>query len=339
MDSQPTYDQMPWDAIAASIQGDLSTEEEMELQQWLSLTPVNRSRYEELQRIWQEELGDYTLYRQADERAGWQSFLDRMGIGETGRQNLKVIRLSFLRSMKRWVSVAALFLLVAGIGYWLWWEPGAATVYETANNEQKRISLPDGSAISLEPVTRVRLSKDYNRTNRTVVLVEGEAFFEVPHQLQMPFTVNMGVASVKDIGTSFTIQKMSDSIRVTVLQGRVAFIKNSTGETRQLPAGMALSFYTREDRFGEISAANTGSENDQNRLRFDDAPLGYVITTLQSIYGKQIVLEDSSLAQKKITAHLTGESFENAVKVICSSLGLRCEEKNGTYILKSANPG
>jgi transmembrane sensor len=72
-----------------------------------------------------------------------------------------------------------------------------------------------------------------------------------------------------------------------------------------------------------------------SHLDFDNAPLSEVISALQKASGKQISLDDVSIAEKRLTVHLEGESFDNAIKIICASLNLDYTENQGSYVLKN----
>jgi len=336
MDSFSTYDDIPWDLITASLQDDLPEKEAGQLEEWISLAPDNRERYVQLRRIWEEETADYLLYRDADEEVAWQSLWKRIGNSSHERERATVIRYSFRRRVMRRLAVAATLLLVAGTGYWYFSGRSKAIVYATNDKEQKTVSLPDGSTIILKPKTHIQLAGDYNKGSRTVILTSGEASFNVQHRAQLPFVVSMDIASVKDIGTDFTVQRGEDSIKVRVSGGKVAFVNNVSGEARELSAGMALSFSVHDRRFGAVAVTSAGSVNydSANFLKFSDMPLSEVLPVLQKEYGRTIRLNDTSIGQKRLTANLDRESFENAMKVICASFNLEYTEKKGVYLLK-----
>jgi len=59
----PAYnnkEEIPWEVIAASLQGELTAEEV----QTLSLSPAGREKYVLWQWLWREMLADYELYLQ-----------------------------------------------------------------------------------------------------------------------------------------------------------------------------------------------------------------------------------------------------------------------------------
>jgi transmembrane sensor len=144
----------------------------------------------------------------------------------------------------------------------------------------------------------------------------------------------MDAVSVKDIGTSFTVEKTMDSIKVTVSEGKIAFIKKENGASREISAGGAICLYTSERHSGEIRATDPAASS-SDPLQFENAPLSEVITALQKLSGKKILLSDTLMAQKRLTVRLGGESFDDALKIICASLNLESTGKNGEYILKA----
>src|SRR5258708_2702398 len=329
MDFLPTYDNFPWDLIVSALRGDLSPDEDLRFRQWLGDNQDNQQKYDQLRRIWKDRLANYVVYREADEAKALEALHRRIS-------DRRVIATNLAKGapmIKRWMAAAAVLLLAVGAGWWYLAGKSSPVLYETASNEQKSIALPDGSTVDLNPQTRIQVAPGYNKAGRTVILASGEAHFDVSHQERLPFMVDMDVASVKDIGTNFTIQRTPDSISVTVSGGRVAFIQKGTGESREVLAGSTLIFYIRENRFGNIQAAATlgGAQS----LRFNNSPLSEVLAALQKLSGKKISLSDPALGQKRLAIRLQGESFDDALKIICASLDLEYMEKNGEYILKT----
>lgn len=334
MDSSSSYNDLPWPLITQALQGGLSPEESLRFGEWLAASPVNQEKYERLLSIWKEGLTDYPIYQAANEDRAWEALRKQLGAGmeASGGKIVTVLPVSQKKKvpMGRWLAAAALVLLAGGLTWW--YASGEDTVqYATGAGEQKEVALPDGSRLVLQPQTHLRLARGYNRTGRTVILLGGKASFKVAHQAQRPFLVEMDAASVRDIGTSFTVSKTKDSISIAISEGKVAVTTKETGETRELSAGAALCLYTSAQHRGEVRISGNTSQ-----LRFDDAPLSEVIAALQKQYGKSILLQDTAIAQKRLTVHLDGESFEDAVKIVCASLNLEFISDKGNYILKNS---
>ena len=335
MDPLHQYDGIPWELIESALQDRLSPDEALQIREWLAASADNRQTYARLQQLWKERLSDYETWREADEAKAWESVRQRIGGQKniSARQGIseqqriggqQVLRPDFRRARTRIIrmAAAAIVLLAIATAWWYQTQMNHPYTYVTADKEQRKIALPDGSTVIIDPNTLLRIAADYNnKGGRTVSLAAGQASFEVSHRAQMPFQVDMDAVSVTDIGTTFTINRTKEKIEVSVASGRVAFIIKQTGESREISAGGSLVYYVPEKRFG-------GSG------RFIDSPLEEVIAALEKSSGKKITLGDSIPAQKRLTIDIGGESVENSLKIICASLELEYIENNGGYILK-----
>lgn len=333
MDTPPTYNDIPWQLIVQTLGGETTPEENAQFAKWLETSPANAAVYQRLRQLWEEGLAEYVVYRDADPDQAWtalQQLLDHDAAAGEGAVFMHPRAGKEPPRMMRWLVAATLVLLSGGIALWYHQDKEAPIQYATIAGEQKQIPLPDGSTMVLQPQTRLEISGSYNKTNRTVILQSGTVSFDVAHQEQLPFTVDLGAASVKDIGTAFTIVRTADSITVAVTSGKIAFTEKSTGETRQIAAGGSLCLYTPANRPENLKVVSAG-----DTMRFDNAPLQDLIDALQRKFGKKILLQDSAEARRKITCRLSGESFDDCVKIICTALDLESVSSGDGYLLKT----
>ncbi|MBS1567676.1 MAG: FecR domain-containing protein, partial [Bacteroidetes bacterium] len=91
-----------------------------------------------------------------------------------------------------------------------------------AEDGRRRIVLPDGSAVTLEANSTLRLSPVFNASAREVYL-DGEGFFEVAADKQRPFIVYANRLMTKVLGTSFTVScsQKEKTVSVAVRTGKV----------------------------------------------------------------------------------------------------------------------
>ena len=87
-----------------------------------------------------------------------------------------------------------------------------------------KLRLPDGSALHLDTATR--LNARLYRQRREVMLIEGQARFEVQADARRPFHVLAGGARITVVGTRFAVRYTPgmagyDGVRVAVEEGRV----------------------------------------------------------------------------------------------------------------------
>ena len=84
--------------------------------------------------------------------------------------------------------------------------------------------LPDGSTIFLNAGSTLSWSESFSEDDRTVVL-DGEAFFKVTRNANLPFVIYSGNTRTEVLGTSFNLAsgQESEAVQLDVLTGRVQF--------------------------------------------------------------------------------------------------------------------
>lgn len=111
----------------------------------------------------------------------------------------------------------------------------------TAVGEQRSLTLPDGTRISLNTDTRLFFQED--AAQRRIKLESGEALFDVAKDPQRPFVVTAGDKEVIAIGTSFVVRRDARQLTVTLMEGKVAVAPAADARTAmgdnpgQHPAG------------------------------------------------------------------------------------------------------
>lgn len=317
----------PWELIGSSFTGGLSTEEELQLQQWLMSDPDNMEKYQQLRQIWNNSTEDYRLYLMANEDKAWDTLRSKLKQPEKA----KVINLHAFKAIQV-AAAAVLILFVTGVGYWIATKNNIQT-YTTAQNEQKQVNLKDGTAIILEASTVITVSEGYNKENRTVTMTHGKASFTIEHQENLPFIVDMGKVYVKDIGTAFDIKMDQNQILVAVTNGIATFNKQSSSESKELKAGYSLIYDIASDKFIEPTVV-AAQQDTAIELTFNNTPLVDVIKLIQLKHKKNITLENTNIGKKKLTASLDDIPFDAALEIICKSLSLEYSQADSTYILR-----
>jgi transmembrane sensor len=101
--------------------------------------------------------------------------------------------------------------------------PGTYNTLSTPRGAQFRLVLPDGSRVWLNAASSIRYPTAFTGNERAVS-INGEAYFEIAENEQMPFSVNAGDrAAVRVLGTHFNVKGYEDEERITVtlLEGAV----------------------------------------------------------------------------------------------------------------------
>jgi transmembrane sensor len=204
-------------------------------------------------------------------------------------------------SRRRWalpVAIAAAIVvsLLLGIAAWVERSAEATPTYVTGVGEFHRVALPDGSAVSLNTATKVRVA--YSAEERRVELLQGEAQFEVASEAQRPFIVSAGDSHVRVLGTQFVVRLRSASdFDVLVSEGRVSI--DAPAQTLVSAGQMALV------RDGRIT---TRLVDDMSRrvawttgvLIFNGETLADAVAEFNRYNRRQLVITDRDVASKTI---------------------------------------
>ena len=211
----------------------------------------------------------------------------------------------------------------------------------TAVGERRQFKLADGTGVILGPASRLVVNP--NSDDRTATL-DGDAYFNVVHNPDRPFTVKVGAILITDVGTAFGIQTDdSGGVRLAVDSGTVSLgTHESDGSPKEVlnardrasvnPSGVVLV---------ERAAV---SEDDvawvKGRLVFRDAPLIEVGAELYRWYGVRLRVADSTLGNLHLTASFSGEPVDRVLNVIALSLGARLERQgNVATLYRAVVPG
>src|SRR3954470_6159342 len=94
--------------------------------------------------------------------------------------------------------------------------------YETRIGETRIVPLDDGSVVTLNTDSKIEV--EYTEERRGITLVKGEALFDVAKNKARPFIVDAGGATVRAVGTSFSVTFLPNRpIQVLVREGEVEF--------------------------------------------------------------------------------------------------------------------
>ena len=226
------------------------------------------------------------------------------------------------------------------------WRDPVPYMLATQIGDLNEAELRDKSRVKLN--TNSQLEVDYDRDERRVRLLEGEAYFEVAHDQRKPFVVYAGDQTVRAVGTAFTVRYENDKLSVVVTQGRVALgqAAASTDAGREdtlLSAGQQANI--APDAPGPVIAQITDKQMQRalswraGLLDFDQAPLATVVAEFSRYTPLQIEIADDELRDLRFGGLFRiGETqaFFDALEL---SFGVEVEYVSATHVLLTRRPG
>jgi transmembrane sensor len=124
---------------------------------------------------------------------------------------------SVKRRRAGFLLAASLLVTATGLAVWL---HAQRALYSTDFGEQRSVTLPDGSEVTLNAKTRLRVS--FSVSGRHIELLQGEALFNVAKDATRPFDVTSNNIRVRALGTQFDVYSRDTGTTVSVIEGRVS---------------------------------------------------------------------------------------------------------------------
>jgi len=192
----------------------------------------------------------------------------------------------------------ALAASLAGLMAW----PNSVS-YATATGEVRRIPLHDGSVVSINTASSLRVKID--DTRRRVVLDRGEAWFQVAHDTARPFVVEVGPVQVRAVGTAFSVRRRETGVDVLVTEGVVEVRTGGADAALRLSAGRkAFLPYEGQPKY----TAAVPDEIDRSlawragELAIDGQTLGQAAAEMNRYNDVQITV-DAALSQEPLVGY------------------------------------
>ncbi|MCF0054190.1 FecR family protein [Dyadobacter sp. CY356] len=213
----------------------------------------------------------------------------------------------------------------------------AETIIEVVNlnNKVKYIQLPDGSSVVLRKNSRISYNKQFD-ADRRVVILSGEAFFEVVKDPERPFFVYANELVTKVLGTSFSIKadESDKNVLVAVKTGKVSVFTKTDQRAKEYESNKGLSALlltcnqqaaferdiSRLARSTISGAALLKIPIENQKFTYNATPVAEVFASLERAYGIEIDYNEKIMSHCSITATLGDEPLDNKLKWICAIL-------------------
>lgn len=213
-------------------------------------------------------------------------------------------------SFKKWYWVAALFLIFSGIGTLFYFDSSGVsnqhkkeTTFSNtfaSYNYNKRISLPDGSIIIMQPNSKLVLARDFNKKNRRI-LFNGKATFDIAKDKTKPFIIDAKKFTVQVLGTKFFLDQTKGKQKVELFEGKVKI--NHQGKVTYLLPNEVWNQNTETITKKYLAA------DSQRDFSFNEESFGNIITELEEVYHVEINYPEK-LRKKTIKGSFSGNLNE-----------------------------
>jgi ferric-dicitrate binding protein FerR (iron transport regulator) len=241
------------------------------------------------------------------------------------------------------IAASLLVILIAGLWFFQSTQTGDSHLYKTAFSQVKHITLPDGSKVTLNANSQLKLSLDWSEKGDRQVWLDGEAYFEVEKKpaTHQKFIVHTKDIDVEVLGTKFNVNTRHEQAIVALEEGKIKLsLYGKTKEVLQKKIKQAVI----EMKPGEVVKLDTVSGIHvmaepninfhsgwaRNEFHFDNTSLKDIAVMIKDVYGYTLDTKDEQLLQRSITGDLRAANLQELVNVLQLAFKLKMTVENKT---------
>lgn len=243
-------------------------------------------------------------------------------------------------SLSYWSIAAVIAVLAFSVGYvfksGLFSSVPTSVCEFVTDNASGSLNLPDGTTIWMAPYTKVRYMTDYGQKERYVEL-EGEAFFDVAKNKEIPFVVNVSEQQIRVKGTKFNVTSYSrdSEIVTTLMEGCIEFYANN--KIIELNPGEQIRYDSKNKSLRVLEVDDVKTEIDwlDDRYEFDGVTFENILERMKNVYNVTFVCSNQKIMQTsyRVTFY-QGESLSEFLQIVNNMTGLSASVKADTVQLK-----
>ncbi|WP_338877419.1 FecR domain-containing protein (plasmid) [Spirosoma sp. SC4-14] len=277
----------------------------------------------------EEPVSDTTI------KAEWERFNRNLASQRELADTVPIIPLRSYRPL--WWAAATLAGLLIGL---LWWvnKPIPDTFYRTAFGQLQQIQLPDGSQLTLNANSEVRIPGNWSDRATREVWLKGEGFFHVVKRkgLSQPqFIVHTSELAVEVLGTAFNVQSRHNQADVLLQTGsvRLQLVKADTLRSLLMRPGDGVHYHEKTGQLNRRSVRVDRMASWTRRvLLLDDMTLSELGQVIEDTYGRRVIIRSPTLAQRVLSGSVPTNNERALLEGIAVTLNVPVHIEKGTVV-------
>ena len=188
-------------------------------------------------------------------------------------------------------------------------------IVTTGMGEHSRVSLPDGTALTLNALTTVQYALSDGQRQ---VAIDGEAYFDVARDPEHPFVVNAGGMNITCLGTAFNVRNYSSEREASLVlcEGKVRVESPEADLTMEPNSRVLMDRQTLALSKHTVNASDYTAWID-GEIRYNNYTLEQIAAELSRNYNITMVITSDELKQERFNGYLGRSSLRNILDVLC----------------------
>ncbi|CAN5509149.1 FecR family protein [soil metagenome] len=238
----------------------------------------------------------------------------------------------------RWVAAASVMLACFLATGYLFRQPLFYQTLETAYGEVRQETLPDGSVVTLNAHSSLRLPRfGFGQSSREVFLW-GEATFSVRH---LPNHQHFVVRTDKHLdvtvlGTEFTVYARTQTAQVVLHKGKVQIDYQQAGRVERLmmrPGDLVKLEKNSRIQRQHLQRSEALRAWQVHEFVFEKTPLLAIARMMEETYGLKVTIQDDVLAARAISGTFKAATADELLMLVTQLLEVNYNRQNNEVLL------
>jgi ferric-dicitrate binding protein FerR (iron transport regulator) len=246
------------------------------------------------------------------------------------------------RGIPEWVKIAAAVIITLLVSWLVFHTKTTQEEPATAMNtirvpagQTVNLTLADGTNIWLNARSILKYPGIFTGSRREVIL-DGEGFFDVAHNLKQPFVVHAGGYNILALGTQFDVEAypQSNNFSASLLEGSIQVTSaEDSAQTIVLQPNSMMRLH--EDRLVVEDITDFSHYRwREGLICFNDMPFNDLMAKFERCYGIKIVIQNNRVKNYKPTGKFRqSDGIDYALRVLQRNIRFSFERDEENYVI------
>lgn len=224
--------------------------------------------------------------------------------------------------------IAAIFVMALTVGFlsYRFFSGGDDINQLTAADQKVFKVLADGTNVWLNKKSTISYNDDFGKKKREIFL-EGEAYFDVVKNADVPLIIHAGGIDIEVKGTAFNVNAYpkNNAVQVALVRGAIAVTDRQNSKNSVLLKPNDKLFFSAkltqsENAFQIVKLNPTFLLKDASwvadTLTFNKEKLHDLALKLEKKYDVKVEIQSEKLKEKRFTGSFTNETLDQALQAL-----------------------
>lgn len=231
-----------------------------------------------------------------------------------------------------WIAASVALLASIGIGWSLLRR--STTDYQTKYAQIQQIELPDGSHVTLNANSSLRVIDQINQRTVREVWLDGEAFFDVAKLNKAKFIVHTPETDIEVLGTEFNVNTRRKKTKVVLNEGKVQLHARDNDRVVMKPGDMATVTKNKEQIRIESVLPQHYDAWKESYVVMDEKPVSDIVEMMEDSYGTTLQFSNPMLLNKKLSGKLPIKDVDDFMENLAIILEVSVQKTDSGYLFE-----